>query len=131
MTICSLTFFLFANVSKVRQWHLRFIALCILVSWIYDFIWMLLNTTNYWRSQKYDGDVELGLRRFVILISFVAIIFKVLHFMIFWKVSVEFNRFFNEDLIADGYGLNQSSKQGFERDHTPPKRVMMMDPYQP
>ena len=102
-----------ANIKKVRQWHLRFIALCLLVSWLYDFIWLILNTNNYWSSQIYDGDVERTLRRFVILISFLAFFFKVLHFLVFWKVSVEFNRFFNEDMISDGYGMNASTKSAF------------------
>jgi hypothetical protein len=124
MTLCALTFFLSANVTKVRQWHLRFIAFALLISWVYDFIWLIFNTSNYWKSQLYDGDAELGLRRFVILMSYSAFIFKLLYFLVFWKVSVEFNRFFNEDMISEGVSNN-------ERDHTPPKRVFMMDPYQP
>jgi hypothetical protein len=124
MTLCALTFFLFANVAKVRQWHLRFIAFALLISWVYDLIWLIFNTSNYWSSQLYDGDAELGLRRFVILMSYIAFFFKLLYFLVFWKVSVEFNRFFNEDMISDGYSNN-------ERDYTPPKRAFMMDPYQP
>lgn len=123
MTLCSLTFFLFANISKVRQWHLRFIAFALFISWVYDLIWLFFNTTGYWRSQLYDGDAELTIRRFVICVSYIAFLFKIFYFLIFWKVSVEFNRFFNQDMISDGYSNNG-------RDQTPPKRVFMMDPYQ-
>jgi hypothetical protein len=34
LTVSALTFFLTANIGKVKQWHLRFIAFMILISWI-------------------------------------------------------------------------------------------------
>jgi len=114
----------------VRQWHLRFIAFFLLSSWAYDLVWLFINTGGYWSSQIYDGDVELGLRRFAIMLSYFMVIFKIIYFLVFWKVSVEYNRFFSEDFTMDGF--ETSDRKVFSKDVTPQKKnAVMMNPYQP
>lgn len=109
-------FYLFANPLQMKQWHIRLLSFGIFITWIFDLTWIIINTTNYWDEQPYDGNIELGIRRFVLLVSYFSFIFRIVFFLVFWKVSVEFNRFFNEESSNNVYQGNQ--------DQTPPKRIM-------
>ena len=116
ITVCSIMFYLFANPMQMRQWHIRLISFGIFITWIFDLTWIIINTSHYWDEQPYDGNVELGLRRFVLCVCYISFIFRIVIFIVFWKVSVEFSRFFNEDNISSSFSNN--------KDQTPPKRIM-------
>ena len=40
----------------------------------------------------YDGDVELGLRRYCVIMTYISFVFRIFIILIFWKLSVDFNR---------------------------------------
>jgi len=75
-----------------------------LIAWITDLLWIILHTSSWWRRAKYDGDVELTLRRFVVIVTYFSILFKVFLLLIFWKLSIDFNR-----LVRSRNQLNESA----------------------
>ena len=42
--------------------------------------------------QRYDGDLEQGVRKFAVLMTWCSVFFRVLVLIVFWKASVDFNR---------------------------------------
>lgn len=78
-----------------------------------------MNTSNYWDRQVYDGDVELGIRRVSLCFTYVNFLFRIPYFLVFWKVSVEYNRFFNQDIQEAGFGGSSNV--------TPPKREVKIE----
>ena len=41
---------------------------------------------------KYDGDVERGVRRFSLLMTYVMVFYKLFVILVFWKASMDFVR---------------------------------------
>lgn len=100
----------FSNVGKVKPWQIKLIPYFILVSWLLDLTWMIMYTGDYWGRQKYDGDVELNLRRFVLLSVYFSFLFRILVFLVFLKILL------SDEFLHENYAIGG-------KDYTPPKRV--------
>lgn len=83
---------LIANPKYTQRWTFRLVVVALIVSWIFDLIWMILHTGSWWGNANHDGDVELGMRRFSIIMTYLSFIFRVIVILVFWKLSVDFNR---------------------------------------
>lgn len=60
------------------------------LSIIYDFIFLFIAIPAWWQDQKWDGQIEQGLRQFSIVMTGVLIIVKILLFIIYWHTSVQY-----------------------------------------
>jgi hypothetical protein len=65
-------------------------VLLLAVSWIYDFTWFFLLDQSAADEDLEDGGNEWKIRRFVKLVTFITILFKIIVVALFWKVSLEF-----------------------------------------
>ncbi|CAI2364733.1 unnamed protein product [Moneuplotes crassus] len=88
LSTCVLICFSIAKIETSKRWQFRLIVYCLLASWVIDLIWIIMHTSPWWRRVRYDGDVELGMRRFVVIISFLSFLFRIFVLLIFWKFSL-------------------------------------------
>ena len=63
----------------------------ILVSWVYDFMYLFLFTSAEGEDEE-DGGMEYNVRRFSRLFAYISFFFRIVVFAVFWKDSVDFNR---------------------------------------
>lgn len=87
-------FYLFSFASRTKRWMFRLIVVSIAISFLIDIIWMIFFTSSWWSRAPHDGDVELGLRRFIVIMSYLLFLIKIVVFLVFWKISVDFDRIF-------------------------------------
>jgi len=92
LTVCVLIYYCIAFVNSIPRYLFRLILVGLVFSWFSDFMWFLLHTSTWWDRAAYDGDVELTLRRVVVIISYLSFLFRIFVIVIFWKLSVDFNR---------------------------------------
>lgn len=79
-------FYCFSKLKSVKLWHLKLIPYSLILSFIFDVTWLVMYTSDFWSQNPYDGDVEMRLRRFVLLTTYFSFVFRILIFMIFLKV---------------------------------------------
>jgi hypothetical protein len=83
------------NALDVKKWHFRAIVFCILMSWVFDLFWMFFHMGSWWSKYNPEhGGVELGFRRFCVIFTFFSFLFRIILFLVAWKISVEFDRLF-------------------------------------
>jgi hypothetical protein len=77
--------------EDVKRIELRMAAFAILLSWIFDLIWMFFHLGAWFsRFNPEHSDVEVSIRRFCATITFVSFVFRIVLFVVTWKISVEF-----------------------------------------
>lgn len=64
--------------------------LLLAVSWVYDFLQLFLIDSSASEEDEEDGGNEYKLRRFTRLFSYIALLFKVIVVLVFWKDSLDF-----------------------------------------
>jgi len=60
------------------------------LSWVYDFVSLFLIEGSASEEDEEDGGNEYKLRRFVRLIAYISLVFKVIVVLVFWKDSLDF-----------------------------------------
>lgn len=103
LTIVMLLFHVRINFQAVKRWQMRGVAALILASWVFDLFWLLLQLRAMWSADHPEhSGMELGLRRFVLLITILSFFFRFILLVIVWKISVEFERLFrNRGTLLD------------------------------
>jgi hypothetical protein len=92
LTVCVLICYCVSKLNTLKRWQFRLIVVGLIMSWLSDILWMIFHTSSWWAPANYDGDCELALRRFVVIVTYLSFIFRVFIFLVFWKLSVDFNR---------------------------------------
>ena len=90
LTVGMLALYVLDNPRAISRNTFRGLVLLIAVSWVYDFLWLFIFDSSAAEEDEEDGGNEYKLRRFVRLISFISLIFKVIVVMVFWKDSLDF-----------------------------------------
>ena len=60
------------------------------LSWVYDFVQLFLIESSASEEDEEDGGNEYKLRRFTRLMTYIALLFKVIVVLVFWKDSLDF-----------------------------------------
>jgi hypothetical protein len=101
----------------MKRWLIRLIAAGLVISWIFDLIWIVIHTSSWWHEVNYDGNLELGMRRFTIIVTFISFFFRIIVFLVFWKISVDFKRLFKSQ-------AQETETRSFIDKNTTPSREM-------
>lgn len=81
--------------EEVKWIELWLAASAILLSWIFDLIWMFFHLGAWFsRFNPEHSDVEVSIWRFCATITFLSFLFRIILFVVTWKISVEFDRLF-------------------------------------
>lgn len=81
--------------EEVKWIELRMVAFAILLSWVFDLIWMFFHLGSWfsWFNPEHS-DVEVSIWRFCATITFLSFVFRFVLFVVTWKISVEFDWLF-------------------------------------
>lgn len=87
---CLASIYMLSHPMEVKKWMIWLLFYATLISYLYDGLWMFAHFLPWWGVMKYDGDIEMKLRKIVIILSFVSMFIWLLHGFVIWKVSVDF-----------------------------------------
>lgn len=73
----------------------------LVLSWFYDVLQLFLIDQSASAEDEEDGGNEYKLRRFVRLIAYIALCFKVIVVLVFWKDSLDFKRIIRKRAEAE------------------------------
>jgi hypothetical protein len=90
ITVAALAFYVLENPQNISRQTFRGLVLLIVLSWVYDFIWLFFIDASVSEEDEEDGGNEYKLRRFIRLLSYIALMFKVILVLVFWKDSLDF-----------------------------------------
>lgn len=99
LTIITWSFYVLVNTEEVKRTTFRYLVLGIVVSWVYDLMWLFLQ--NWTDDFRYDGGAELGIRKFCLFFSYISFFFRILVAMVFWKDSMDFNEIIKDSGIKN------------------------------
>ena len=90
LTVAMLALYVLDNPQSISRQTFRGLVLLLVVSWVYDFLWLFLFSVSAAEEDEEDGGNEYKLRRFVRLITYINFLFKVIVVLVFWKDSLDF-----------------------------------------
>ena len=90
LTVAAVALYVLDNPAAITRQTFRGLVLMIAVSWVYDFVSLFLIEPSASEEDEEDGGNEYKLRRFVRLIAYITLLFKVILVLVFWKDSLDF-----------------------------------------
>ena len=90
ITVAALALYVLDNPQNISRQTFRGLVLLLVLSWAYDFIWLFFIDASVSEEDEEDGGNEYKLRRFIRLLSYIALMFKVILVLVFWKDSLDF-----------------------------------------
>ena len=87
ITVAALALYVLDNPQNISRQTFRGLVLLLVLSWAYDFIWLFFIDASVSEEDEEDGGNEYKLRRFIRLLSYIALMFKVILVLVFWKDS--------------------------------------------
>ena len=90
LTVATTAIYVLNNPASITRKTFRGFVLLIAISWVYDFLTLFVIEGSAAEEDEEDGGNEYKLRRFVKLFSYIALIFKVVVVLVFWKDSHDF-----------------------------------------
>jgi hypothetical protein len=77
MTICGAAIYMLSNTDRIKRNTFRYLVLSIVISWIYDLIWLFAMSSDFKADSPYDGGAEKGIRKFTLFFSYISFFFRV------------------------------------------------------
>ena len=90
LTVIALAIYVLHNTRHIGRSTFRGLVALLALSWVYDAIWLLIIEPGAADEDLEDGGNEWKLRRFVKLMSYITLFFKVIVVLVFWKDSLDF-----------------------------------------
>ena len=90
LTVGALALYVLEYPEVITRQTFRGLVLLIVISWVYDFLQLFMLDASVSEEDEEDGGNEYKLRRFTRLLSYIALIFKVIVVLVFWKDSLDF-----------------------------------------
>ena len=90
ITVAALALYVLEFPQSISRQTFRGLVLLLFVSWVYDFMQLFLIDSSASEEDEEDGGNEYKLRRFTRLFSYIALVFKVIVVLVFWKDSLDF-----------------------------------------
>jgi len=96
ITVGALALYVLDYPEVITRQTFRGLVLLIVVSWVYDFLQLFFIDASVSTEDEEDGGNEATLRRFTRLLSYIALIFKVIVVLVFWKDSLDFRNIISQ-----------------------------------
>jgi len=104
ITVAALALYVLDNPQNVSRQTFRGLVLLIAVSWVYDFLWLFFIDVSASEEDEEDGGNEYKLRRFIRLLTYITLMFKVILVLVFWKDSLDFRNIVRNKQGHEGSG---------------------------
>jgi hypothetical protein len=90
LTVAALAIYVLEEPASIGRHTFRVLVALLALSWVYDFVQVFLIDASAAEEDEEDGGNEYMLRRFVRLITYIALFFKIILVLVFWKDSLDF-----------------------------------------
>ena len=87
--------------------------LAVLLSWMIDLFWLILFTSDYKKSQLYDGGLELPMRHLALVSSYISFVVRIGVVIVFWRASVDFGTIIGHSR-GENERLNRAQSSDFK-----------------
>jgi len=74
--------------QQIKQSYLRMIVYVLPASWVYDLVWVLYKSKEYWNDRE-----EGGMTQLLLIMVYLMLFYKIALFVIMWKASMNFPKF--------------------------------------
>jgi hypothetical protein len=109
LSIVAISFYVLPTVTLVEDLNsprqkkkiIRVSVFMIFLSFFYDIAWLIIHWGPWWGTARYDGDLEVTLRRFCLITTIVSLVLRLLIFLIYWRMSLDYFRFTANDMLRD------------------------------
>ena len=95
ITVCACGIYVLNYPSTIKRSTFRAFVLLILLSWVYDFVYLFVLSSTEAEDEE-DGGMEYSVRRFSRMFSYISLVFRVVVLVVFWKDSVDFSKIVRE-----------------------------------
>lgn len=112
VTVCACALYVMEFPNMVTRKTFRGLVLLILVSWVWDFLYLFFLRASSSDEDEEDGGMEYTVRRFSMLFTWISFFWRVIVILIFWKVSLEFTKLIRQR----GAPLGESDSQRLDDD---------------
>ena len=110
MTVCTLGFYFLSYPEHVRRSQFRMLVLLIVVSLVYDLLWLLVNRDV--EDDEDDGGRERKIKQFSRNLSYVSFVWRVLLAIVLWKISLDFVRLVKKkNILSETISLEQQVEE--------------------
>lgn len=96
LTVACVAIYILEFPETMQRNTFRQLVLLIVCSWIYDFLTLFFIESSAADEDEEDGGNEYKLRRFTRMLSYIALIFKLVVVLIFWKDSLDFRNIIHD-----------------------------------
>jgi hypothetical protein len=80
LTVCTCGLFIMFNTDRISRMIFRVLVLGIIISLVFDIIWFILKHGEFTEdSSKSDGGLENGIKKFVLLMSYLSFVIRVIN----------------------------------------------------
>lgn len=83
--------------QSIKQSYLRLLTFAMPVSMVYDLVWIVQKTREYWIEQE-----EGGLAQVILGFVYFILFYKILLIIVMWKASINFKKFVAQQRMLVG-----------------------------
>lgn len=91
LTCCAVGLLVLDNPDLITRATFRRLALCIVLSWIYDLVYLLIIRDGTAEAEA-DGGTEGTVRAISLLFCYISFFFRIIVALVFWKDSLDFKK---------------------------------------
>lgn len=88
--VCVLSVFYLTANENVNKTKFRVLPIAILISFIYDLIYLIFIQNLAQQGARVEGGMENGVKNFALKLSIITFFFKPVVFFVLWKVSYNY-----------------------------------------
>ncbi len=78
MTVCTTGLYMMFNTDSITRFRFRLLVAGIILSLFVDLFWFAMKHQEYSTEQQSDGGLETGIRKTVLILSYISFIFRVI-----------------------------------------------------
>ena len=90
LVVCVLALLFLSDTDNINRDKFRLLPLMLLISIVYDFIWLFFIQDLKGDGQHEHGGLELSVKIFALRVTYIEFIFKFPFFLVLWKVSYNY-----------------------------------------
>lgn len=79
LTVCIIALYMMFNTDRITRTRFRMLVLGIIISIIYDLIWLYMKHSEYSDDGKSDGGMEKNIKKFSLMMSYISLLLRVSH----------------------------------------------------
>ena len=102
LTCCAVGILVTEHPDLVSRATFRRLAFCIVISWVYDIVYLLFIHDGASENEA-EGGTETTVRAISTLFCYISFIFRIIVALVLWKDSLDFRK-----IIRGSYGMSQS-----------------------